>query len=108
MAEEKPLATIIPTKKSKEVNAVSEGFNWNQRVKKEVEAPIKWNADWGSEFGGEIPLDYEDRIKYFKKALKDAPKAAIHPPKYGLGEAFPTIGLDYKRKKLFYDRLRDE
>lgn len=41
---------MVEEKKSKEVNAVAEGLNWEQRVKGELEAPQKWVKDWGQFF----------------------------------------------------------
>jgi hypothetical protein len=37
-------------KKPKDYNAVADGYNWEQRVKGEIEAPKKWSEAWGKYF----------------------------------------------------------
>lgn len=72
-------------------------LNWEQRCKAELQSPVKWNEDWGSEFGGEVPLNYQERIKFLKEELKKLPDL---DEKNKNKQPFPQIGRDYRRKKL--------
>lgn len=37
-------------KHSHDYNAVADGYNWEQRIKGEIEAPKKWSEAWGKYF----------------------------------------------------------
>jgi hypothetical protein len=56
--------------KKKEVNAMSEMKNWEQRVLTEMEAPHKWNEAWGDFFAKGIPIEYGEKIKYLEGEMK--------------------------------------
>jgi hypothetical protein len=63
---------------------LSEAKNWEDRVRKEMQAPHKWSEDWGTLFHGEVPHEYDDRVKHLEEVLKTKPQGQILP-RYGLG-----------------------
>jgi hypothetical protein len=42
----------------------------SQRVKTELESGKKWNENWGTLFGGGVPNDYTERVKFLEGELK--------------------------------------
>eukprot|EP01041_Mallomonas_annulata_P005586 gene5586-11261_t len=57
-------------KAKSERNFVADQQNWEQRVKSELESATKWNDNWGELFKGDVPHDYEGRIKHLEEQLK--------------------------------------
>jgi len=47
-----------PDKSKKEVNAMSEMKNWEQRVISEMEAPHKWNSAWADFFAKGVTITF--------------------------------------------------
>ncbi len=88
----------MAAEKKKEVNPLAEAFNWDQRVKTELEAPHKWNEAWGSYFDNGVPLDYSKRIEYLEREVSKFPASDMHPFPYGVGKPFPQIDKDHRRR----------
>lgn len=87
-------------KGKKQTNPLAEAKNWDDRLKKEADAPHRWNETWGELFDNGVPNEYDARKKYFEKKLEEIPAVKILP-RYGVGEAFKEIGgKDYRRKKF--------
>lgn len=55
---------------AKDKNPQSDAFNWEARVRKEMEAPHSWNNTWGVYFKPSVPTDYDERIEFLEKELK--------------------------------------
>jgi hypothetical protein len=89
-------------KKAKDVNFHADAQNWEQRIKGEIEAPLKWNETWGELFNRGIPTEYGDRVRYLEEELAKLPGGNDRPPKYGVAPPFKEMTLKtYKRQKMF-------
>ena len=92
MSEKKPTPV-------KEKNPQSEAFNWEARVKKEMESPHSWDETWGAYYKPSVPTRYNDRITFLEKELKTMQDVG-RPVKYGVGAPFEEIHqIDHRRKK---------
>jgi|Transcript_11704 hypothetical protein len=84
---------------TKEKNPQSDAFNWDARVKKELDAPHQWNGTWGEYFKPSVPSNYSERTKFLEQELKTMQDVG-RPVKYGVGAPFQEISQkDYRRKK---------
>jgi len=84
-------AAMTDVKSEKKVkDPLSEAKNWEDRVRKEMQAPHKWSEDWGTLFNGEVPHEYDDRVKHLEEVLKTKPQGQILP-RYGLGMNYSNL-----------------
>lgn len=80
-------------------NPQIDAFNWEARVKKEMDSPQSWNETWGTYFKPTVPTSLDDRIQYLEKELETM-KDVGRPVKYGAGAPLQDIKRnDYRRKK---------
>ena len=69
-------------KKKEQVDYIGAAKNWEDRVNGETQSVHKWKETWGELFKGEVPFDYEEKIKYLEKQLKDSGDFSMaQPPK---------------------------
>ena len=93
------MAEKVALSPPKDKNPQSDAFNWDARVKKEMESPHSWNETWGAYFKPSVPTRYNERIEFLEKELRTMQDVGW-PVKYGVAAPFQEISQkDYRRKK---------
>jgi hypothetical protein len=70
---------------------------------REAESPHRWNETWSELFTTDIPVNFNERLVYLEKTLKELPGGKKLPPKYGTGKPYQEIKgtSDFRRRKKF-------
>ena len=92
-----------------EYNYVAEAFNWEQRVKGEVNAAREWTSNWGvTLFAPNQPTSYRERIDHLKQkmTMEKLPVQSNYQMSYSNNKADPclcTYGSKDHRRKSYRD-----
>ena len=93
-----------------EHNFVADAFNWEQRVKGEINAAKVWSSNWGEVFAPDSAKSYSEKIAKLKEKLATLPpvQAFMSTTHLSFTKVVPykESGKDYKRKSTtFGDEL---
>ena len=91
-----------------EYNYVAEAFNWEQRVKGEVNAAREWTSNWGTLFAPNQPTSYRERIDRLKQkmTMEKLPVQSNYQMSYSNNKAdtcLCTYGSKDHRRKSYRD-----
>ena len=91
-----------------EYNYVAEAFNWEQRVKGEVNAAREWTSNWGTLFAPDQPTSYRERIDRLKQkmTMEKLPVQSNYQMSYSNNKSDPclcTYGSKDHRRKSYRD-----
>ena len=89
-----------------EYNYVAEAFNWEQRVKGEVNAAREWTSNWGTLLvNGNQPTSYRERIDRLKQkmTMEKLPVQSNYQMSYSNNKALFTYGSKDHRRKSYRD-----
>ncbi len=90
-----------------EHNFVADAFNWEQRVKSELNISRAWSKNWGEVFAPDSPKTNAEKIAKLKEKMEKLPiQAMISNTQLSFAPVAPykEEGKDYKRKSTtFFD-----
>lgn len=90
-----------------EHNFVADAFNWEQRVKSELNISRAWSKNWGEVFAPDSPKTNAEKITKLKEMIDKLPvQAMISNTQLSFAPVVPykEDGKDYKRKSsTFFD-----
>ena len=94
----------------REHNFVADAFNWEQRVKGEINAAKVWSSNWGDLFSPDSAKSYSEKIAKLKEKLASLPPVQALTSTSHLSftkvQPYKESGNDYKRKSTtFGDEL---
>ena len=97
-----PLLTTMTTKCDQtEHNFVADAFNWEQRVRGELQAARAWSPNWGSVYAPNAPKDYSEKIAKLKEKMEKLPVQAMmsnSQMSYTEVRPYKEYGKSYGRK----------
>ena len=84
-----------------EHNFVGDAFNWEQRVKGELNVARAWQSNWGEVFAPNAPKSYSAQIAVLKQQIEKLPVQAMMSNSqisYTHVVPYKEYGKSYKRK----------
>lgn len=90
----------------KEHNFVADAFNWEQRVKGELNSAKVWSSNWGDVFAPDSAKSYSEKIAKLKEKLASLPPVQALMSTTHLSftkvQPYKESGKDYKRKNTTF------
>jgi hypothetical protein len=60
-----------------ERNYVAEAYNWEQRVKGELESARVWVSNWGSIYASNEAIDSKSKIRKLEEEIRQLPESCV-------------------------------